>query len=93
MVFNKLTAGAQSLGKAPRFNLQSVLEKVGRQHDLSAFLEITVEADQTLDFSGFDVRKHSGVLLDGVNDPRTLKRNREVLQGRPKTCKGASHPR
>ena len=78
--------GPTNLGKS--LLAASVLEKVGRQHELSAFLEITVEADQTLDFSDFDVRKHSGVLLDGVNDPRTLKRNREVLQGRPKLCKG-----
>ena len=83
--------GPTNLGKS--LLAASVLQKVGREHGLSAFLEITVEGDQTLDFSDFDVRKHAGVLLDGVNDPLTLKRNREVLQGRPKTCKGASHLR
>ena len=41
-----------------------------------------------LDLSDFDVCKHAGVLLDGVGDVLFFKRNREVLQGRPKVCKG-----
>ena len=42
-----------------------------------------------LDFSDFDLRLHSGVLLDGVGDTAILKKNREALQGRPKLAKGA----
>ena len=34
------------------------------------------------------VTRHSGVLLDGMSDVLILKRNREVLQGRPKVTKG-----
>ena len=41
-----------------------------------------------MDLSDFDCRFHAGVLLDGVADTRFLKQNREVLQGRPKLCKG-----
>ena len=52
------------------------------------FVEVTVEGDAELDFSGFDHRAHAGVLLDGVGDTLTLWRNREVLQGRPKVLRG-----
>ena len=52
------------------------------------FLEITVENDTSLDLTDFDVREHAGVLLDGLGDVLALKQNREVLQGRPKACKG-----
>ena len=47
-----------------------------------------MEEDAVLDFSELDVTKHGGVLLDGVANPMTLKRQREVLQGRSKTTKG-----
>lgn len=40
------------------------------------------------DLSELDVRQYSGVLLDGVADALTLKKNRESLQGRPKICRG-----
>ena len=53
------------------------------------FLEITLEMDEHLGFSDFDVSKHAGVLLDGVGDAPVLKKNREALQGRPKLSKGA----
>ena len=53
------------------------------------FLEITVEMNERLDFSDFDVSKHAGVLLDGVGDALILKKNREAPQGRPKLSKGA----
>ena len=55
---------------------------------LRDFLEVTVENNEYLDFSDFDVRVHSGVLLDGVGDAMILKTNRESLQGRPKLSKG-----
>ena len=55
---------------------------------MPSFLEVTVEKDDVLDISEMDVRLHSGVLLDGVADSLTLKRNRECLQGRPKLCRG-----
>ena len=78
--------GPTNLGKSVL--AAHVLELVGREHGLTEFLEVTVEADETFDFSDFDIRKHAGVLLDGVGDPLILKRNREVLQGRAKVCKG-----
>ena len=53
------------------------------------FLEITLEMNEHLDFSDFDVSKHAGVLLDGVGDALVLKKNREALHGRPKLAKGA----
>ena len=55
---------------------------------LPAFLEVTVESDSALDFSEFDYRQHSGVLLDGVGDAAALWQHREVLQGRPKRTRG-----
>ena len=36
-----------------------VLELVGREHGLTDFLEVTVEAGETIGFSDFDVRKHA----------------------------------
>ena len=48
-----------------------------------------MENNWELDFSDFDLRKHGGVLLDGVGDAMILKQNREALQGRAKTGKGA----
>ena len=47
-----------------------------------------MENDEHLDFSGFDHRKHAGVLLDGVGDALALWVHRETLQGRPKACYG-----
>ena len=38
------------------------------------FLEVTVEDDEYIDMSDFDVRRHSGVLLDGVADAMFLAR-------------------
>ena len=52
------------------------------------YLEVTVEDSTQLDLGDFDLSTHAGVLLDGVGDTLFLKRNREVLQGRPKVCKG-----
>ena len=56
---------------------------------MSDFLEVTVEFNEHLDFSDFDLRFHSSVLLDGVGDTGILKKNREALPGRPKLAKGA----
>ena len=53
---------------------------------------MTVEDDAFLDFTDLDIRRHAGVLLDGVGDAELLKKNREVLQGRPKLCKAARSP-
>ena len=66
-----------------------VLRKVGAVVGLRDFLEITAETNEHLDFSDYDLRYHSGVLLDGVGDAGILKKNREALQGRPKLAKGA----
>ena len=52
------------------------------------FVEVTVEADEHLDFADFDAERHAGVLLDGVGDVLVLKGQRETLQGRPKVTKG-----
>ena len=55
---------------------------------LPSFHETTVEYDQELDLRDFRVNMHSGVLLDGVGDVRTLHKHRETLQGRPKILLG-----
>ena len=52
------------------------------------YLEVTIEDSMQVDLSELDVTAHAGVLLDGVGDAQFLKRNREILQGRPKICKG-----
>ena len=78
--------GGTNLGKSVL--AADVLLKVGAVLGLHEFLEITVEGDAHLDLSDLDVVRHSGVLLDGVGDVAFLKKNREVLQGRPKVCKG-----
>jgi hypothetical protein len=66
----------------------AVLENVARKLGLEGYLEVTVENSGALDLSDLDVRRHSGVLLDGVGDALLLKENREALQGRPKVTKG-----
>ena len=55
-------------------------------------MEVTMEGDNFLDLTDFDVRKHAGVLLDGIGDTEVLKSNREVLQGRAKLCKAGRSP-
>ena len=50
------------------------------------FLEVTVEDDDHLDFSGLNVAKHGGVLLDGVGDAMVLKKHREARS--PKGVEG-----
>ncbi len=69
-----------------------VLRKVGAVLGLSEFLEVTVEDDSFLDLTDLDIRRHAGVLLDGVGDVKTLKPNRGVMQGRPKVCKAGRSP-
>ena len=66
----------------------NVLQRIGDQLGLRGYIEVTVEADDVLDFSEYDHRRHAGVLLDGVGDALTLWRQRETLQGRPKKCRG-----
>ena len=79
--------GGSKLGKS--FLAAQVLRRVASLLAPHDFLEVTVEGSETLDLSGFDHRKHAGVLLDGVGDAYLLWSNREVLQGRPKQAKGA----
>ena len=55
---------------------------------LQPFIEVTVEESTEVDLSEYNLDTHAGVLLDGIGDVRFLKRNREVLQGRPKVCRG-----
>ena len=83
-----LIVGATQLGKS--MLAASVLERVGTVLGIvpPIFLEVTVEDDDHLDFSGLNVAKHGGVLLDGVGDAMVLKKHREALQGRPKVLKG-----
>ena len=69
-----------------------VLKLVGEVLGIPGFLEVTVEGDDNLDMSDFDLEQHAGVLFDGVGDALALKRNREVLQGRPKIVKGGRSP-
>ena len=78
--------GGTNLGKS--LLAGAVLRRIGAALGLAEYLEVTVEDNANLDFSDFDRRKHSGVLLDGVADAMILKHNREALQGRPKLCKG-----
>ena len=66
----------------------SILQRLASRMDLQGFVEITVEGDAELDLRDFRVNKHSGILLDGMADAKTLKSHREVLQGRPKVLKG-----
>ena len=79
--------GGTNLGKS--MLAADILERVAKTMGLPGFLEVTVEGTDTLDLAEFDHREHSGVLLDGVGDAMFLKQHREVLQGRPKVCKGA----
>ena len=68
---------------------EHTLRRIADLLHLPGYIEVTVEGDDHLDFSEYVHNKHAGVLLDGVGDVLTLKRNREVLQGRAKPCKGA----
>lgn len=78
--------GGTNLGKS--ILAADVLNSISVALGLDGFLEITVEGDDVLDLGEFDHSKQGGVLFDGVGDVMFLKRNREVLQGRPKKCKG-----
>ena len=83
-----LIVGATNLGKS--MVAASVLERVGTVLGIAPpiFPELTVKDHDHLDFSGLNVTKHGGVLLDGVGDAMVLKKHREALQGRPKVLKG-----
>ena len=65
-----------------------MLRRVGLALGLRQFVEVTVEDDGHLDISDFQASRDAGILLDGVGDAQTLVDSREVLQGRPKECKG-----
>ena len=78
--------GGTNLGKS--MLAASILKTICAKLGKTEFLEVTVETDDVLDLSELDVRKHGGALLDGIGDPLILKRQREVLQGRPKVTWG-----
>ncbi len=82
--------GGTNLGKS--LLAADVLQRVAKMLHVPGFLEVAVENDSFLDLTGFDIRLHAGVLLDGVGDAEVLKQNREVLQGRPKLCKAGRSP-
>ena len=79
--------GGTNLGKS--MLAANVLQRLGEIVGAPEYVEITVEMNEHLDVSDFDVRRHSGILLDGVGDAFILKANRESLQGRAKLSKGA----
>ena len=78
--------GGTRLGKS--MLAAHVLQLVAATLKLPSFLEVTVEDDENMDFSEFDLATHAGVLLDGVGDVKMLKHHREALQGRAKKCRG-----
>eukprot|EP00973_Karenia_brevis_P084420 11715477-Karenia_brevis.AAC.1 len=78
--------GSTNTGKSELAKV--VLQKVGKVLGLSEHLELTVETDNLLDLSQFDVTRHAGVVLDGVRNVEFLIENRESLQGRPKITYG-----
>ena len=82
--------GGTNLGKS--ILAADVLKRVGAALRLPDFLEVTVEDDSFLDLTDLNISRYAGVLLDGVGDALVLKRNREVLQGRPKLSKAARSP-
>ena len=79
-------AGETNLGKSMLG--AHVLQRVADNLGVPSFLEVTVEGDNNLDLSEFDVATHAGVLLDGVGDALMLHSHREALQGRVKECRG-----
>ena len=79
--------GGTNLGKS--MLAAHVLGRIANMLGVESYLEVTVEGNEHLDLTGFDHRCHAGVLLDGVGDALFLRTHREVLQGRPKKCKGA----
>ena len=79
--------GGTNLGKS--MLASNVLGRIGKVLGVGSHLEVTVESNDHLDFSGFDHRRHAGVVLGGADNAFFLRRHREVLQGRPKKCKGA----
>ena len=81
-----LLLAATNLGKSMLG--EHIMTRVGELLGIEGYLEVTVEADEHFDLSEYHHEKHAGVLFDGVGDVLLLKRNREMLQGRPKACKG-----
>jgi len=81
-----LLVGGTNIGKSQL--AADILQRIASKLHLPHFLEVTVESDEVLDFSEYDHRYHAGVLLDGIGDVVTLWRQREVLQARPKKCRG-----
>ncbi len=82
--------GGTNLGKS--ILAAAILDRVGEVLGLTEFLEVTVEDDNFLDLTDLDVRRHAGVLLDGVGDVQVLKCDREILKGRPELCQAGRSP-
>ena len=78
--------GATNLGKS--MLAADVLRRVGLMLGLSTYKEVTVEGDDALDLSEFNLAVHAGVLLHGVGDALMLHQHREALQGRAKENRG-----
>ena len=78
--------GGTNLGKSEL--AWHVVKLVGKKVNAKGVLEVTVEKDENLDCSELSIEEHGGVVFDGVGDAMTLKQNREMLQGRPKSCRG-----
>ena len=78
--------GATNAGKS--LLARDILRRLATILGVASFLEVTVQTDETMDLTDFDVDAHSGVLFDGVGDSLFLWRRREELQGRCKVSKG-----
>ena len=81
-----LILGGASLGKS--MLAANVIKRIAAILGLKKFIGITVEKDQNLDLSEFDISEGAGVLLDGVDDALMLHAHRESLQGRVKQGSG-----
>ena len=58
--------GGRGMGKSQL--AAKILTELAAKLQVPRYLEITVESDEHIDMSDFDLREHSGVLLDGVGD-------------------------
>ena len=71
--------GGTNLGKS--LLAADVLRRLQPIVGAEGFLEVTVEMNENLDFSDFDVRAHAGVLLDGAGEALILKRYPRSIAG------------
>ena len=84
--------GGTNLGKsmlaAHTLSRVATILGVPQRENEPSYLEVTVENNEHLDSSDFDVRCHGGALLDGVGDALILKKNREALHGAGEASQG-----